>query len=49
MQRLQPLTGDVRINLRCRNIRMTEKQLDDTQIGSVIEQVRSKRMAQDMR
>ena len=45
MQRFQPLTGDVRIDLRCRDIRVTEKQLNDAQIGTVVEQVRSEGMA----
>ena len=49
VQLFQPLARDVRVNLRCRNIRMPEQQLHDSQVGAVVQQMRRKRMAQGMR
>ena len=46
MELLEPLPGDVRVNLRCRNIGVAQKQLQHPQIGTMIEQMGGKRMAQ---
>ena len=42
VQSFQPLPGYMRINLRRRNIRMTQQQLHHAQIRAVIQQVRGK-------
>ena len=39
----------MRINLRCRNIRMSQKFLNDSQIGAVFKNMGCKRMPQSMR
>ena len=49
MHRLEPLLIDMRVNLRCRNIRMAEHFLDNAQIGAVAEQVRREAVPQQMR
>src|ERR1051326_3581413 len=49
MDCFQALLIDVRINLRRRNIRVSEHLLDDPQIGPVTEQMRGKTMSKQMR
>src|SRR5437588_12824324 len=49
MQLLQSFERHVRINGRRRNVRVTEQQLDDAQIGAVIQKVRRECMSQRMR
>ena len=46
MQSCQTLPGNVRINGRRGNVRVTEQELHRTQICTVVEQMRRKRMAQ---
>ena len=46
MQLLHAFLRDMGVNLRRRNIRVTEQQLHHTQIGAVIEQMRRERVAQ---
>lgn len=41
-------TGNMSINLGCRNIGMAQKFLHASQIGSVLQQMRCKRMAKRM-
>ena len=45
VQLLQPFARDVGVNLRGGDVGMPEQQLHDAQIGAVIEQVGSERMA----
>ena len=49
MKFLQPLLGDMGINLRRRQIRMPEKHLHRAKISAVVEKVRSKGVAQGVR
>ena len=49
VQRFQSCARDVGINLRGRNIGVAKQQLDNSQIGAVIQQVRGERMTQSMR
>src|SRR3989344_6447728 len=49
MQALQPLTRNMRVNLRRGQVRMPEQHLHHAQIGAVVQQVRRKRMAQRVR
>jgi len=42
VQLLQPLARDMRIDSRGRDVRMAEQQLNDAQIGAVIQEVRRK-------
>lgn len=37
VQRFEPFFGDMGIDLRCCDVRMTEQHLHDTQVGTVIE------------
>ena len=46
VQRFQSLRRDMRINLRGRNIAVSEQHLYDTQIRTMIEQVGCESMAQ---
>ena len=46
MDLAQAVSGHVRINLGCADVRMAEQFLDDAEIGAVFEQVRRKTMAQ---
>ena len=46
MQRLQPLTRDVSVDLRRGDIRMTKQHLHHAQIGPVIQQMRGERVPQ---
>ena len=46
VQLLQPLAGDVRVDLRRRDVRMAEQQLHHAQVRAVIEQMRREGMAQ---
>ena len=39
MNRFQPLLIDVRIHLRCRDIRVPEHFLDDAEVGAISEQM----------
>ena len=39
MQALEPLPGDVSINLRGRKVTMAEQQLHHAQVGAVIQQM----------
>src|SRR4051812_32675032 len=45
----QILTIDVRINLRCRNVRMAEHFLHGAQIGAAFQKMRCERMTKRMR
>ena len=45
----QPGIEDVRVDLRRRQVRVTEHHLDGAQVGAALEQVRRERMAQDVR
>ena len=49
MQRLQPLTCNVGVDLRRGDIGMAEQHLHHAQIGPVIQQVRGERMPQGVR
>ena len=49
MQFLQPLPRHVRVNLRRRNIRMSQQQLHHAQVGAVVDQVRREGMSQRVR
>ena len=49
MDPFQPLACHVRIYLRGGNIGMAQQHLHDTQVGAMVEQVRSKSMAQRVR
>ena len=49
VQGLQPLTRDVRVDRGGGNIRMTQKQLDRTQIRPMVEQVCGKGMPKRVR
>src|SRR4051812_29262175 len=49
MHRLEPLLIDMRVDLRGGDIRMPEHLLDDAQVGAVAQQVRGKRMPQQVR
>ena len=49
MQRLEPFALDMRVYLRGRHILVTQQHLHHTQIGSMRQQVRCKRMSQPMR
>ena len=47
-QALQALLNDVCVNLGCRNIRMTQQRLHNAQVCPVVQQMRSKCVAQHM-
>jgi hypothetical protein len=49
MHRLQALLIDMRVNLRGRDIGVTEQLLDDAEVGAVAEQMRREAMPQEMR
>ena len=49
VQLLQALLSDVRVDLRRREVRMTEQQLYHAQIGAVIEEMRRERVSQRVR
>jgi hypothetical protein len=49
MQILETLAGDVRIDLRRRQVAVTKQHLHDAQVGTVIEQMGRKRVAQRVR
>src|SRR4051794_13385661 len=49
MHGLEPLLIDMRVDLRGGDIRMSEHLLDDAQVGAVAQQVRGKRMPQQVR
>ena len=49
VQAFQALPGDVRIDLRRRDIGMPEHQLYDPQIGAVVEQMGGESVTQHMR
>ena len=49
MQLLQTLARDVRINRRRRDVRMSEQQLHDAEIGAMVQQVRCERMPKHVR
>jgi hypothetical protein len=49
MNFLEPLTRNMRINLRRRDIRMTKEQLHHAQIGTMVDQVGRERVPQGMR
>ena len=49
MQLLEPLARNVGVDLCRRNVGMPQQQLNDAQIGAVIQQVRRKGMAQGVR
>src|SRR6476469_3760920 len=48
MEPLQPFARYVSINLRGGNVSVAQQQLDDTQVGSVVEEVGGERMTQCM-
>ncbi len=48
-QAFQSLFDDVGIDLRGRNIGVAEQRLDDSQIGSVVQEMRREGMTQHMR
>ncbi len=48
VQTFQALAGDMGVDLGCRNVGMAEQQLDDAQVGTVVEQVGCEGVAQDM-
>ena len=45
----QPLVENMRINLCCRDIRMSQKLLNDTQICAILKKVRCKSMPLNVR
>jgi hypothetical protein len=45
MQLLQPLTSDVRVDLRGRDVGVTEEELHHAQVGAVVDEVRGKGVA----
>ena len=49
MHSFKPLLIDMRVNLRCRNIRVAEHFLDDAQIGAIPQQMCRKTMPEKMR
>ena len=49
MHRFKPLLINMRVNLRCRNVRMTEHFLDNAQIGAVPEQMRCETVPEKVR
>jgi hypothetical protein len=49
MNGLQPLLVDMSVNLRRRNVGMSEHLLDDPEIGAVAEKVRRKTVSEQMR
>jgi len=49
MQLLQPLPRHMRIDLRRRNIRMTQQHLHHAQVGTVVQQVRGEGVPQGVR
>ena len=49
VQRFQSRTRDMRINLRGRDVSVTEQQLHDPQIGTMIQQMCRKRMPKPVR
>jgi hypothetical protein len=49
MHRFQPLLIDMRINLRCRDIGVTEHFLNDAEVGAVAQQVRRETVPQKVR
>jgi hypothetical protein len=49
MQPLQPFAGDMGINLRGREIRMAQHDLDTAQIGAVFQQMGGKGMTESVR
>ncbi len=49
MHSLKPLLIDMRVNLRCRNIRVAEHFLDNAQIGAIPQQMRRKTVPEKMR
>ena len=46
---LHALHGNMRVNLCCRQVRVTQQRLDAPQIGTVIEKMRRKAMAKLVR
>ena len=48
VQRFQAFAGNVGVNLRCGNIRMTQQHLHDSEIGTVVEQMRGKGVTENM-
>ena len=49
MQSLQPLARDMCVDLRRRDVGMTEQQLHDAQVGAMIQKMRRECMTQRMR
>ena len=49
MQLLQSFARHMRVNGRRRDVRMAEQQLNDAQIGAVIEEMRRERVPQRVR
>ena len=49
MHSLKPLLIDMRVNLRCRNIRVAEHFLDNTQVSAIPQQMCRKTVPEKMR
>jgi hypothetical protein len=49
MHSFKPLLIDMRVNLRCRNIRVAEHFLDNAQIGAIPQQMCCKTVPEKMR
>ena len=49
MHSFKPLLIDMRVNLRCRNIRVAEHFLDNAQIGAIPQQMCRKTVPEKMR
>ena len=49
MNSLQSLLIDMRVDLRCRNISVTQHFLDDAQVGAIPQQMRRKAVSKKVR